>query len=161
MTTQDWKLIFADEIVINFTFKKNGKEITLEYKFRQPTEDAQLELMAEIDDLDKLTDYISRKDVDLEVMGGMEEKELLATFGKDKDLIIATTQLKQGYQKMMANHFIEGSGWDKKKWKNFKNWYNSLEGVIRTKLYEEFMNNINDEKKSNSIEVLSDSIMTE
>ena len=78
MTNQDWKLIFAEDIVINFTFKKNGIEMPLEYKFKQPTEDAQLELMSGITNLEKLTDYVSKKDVDLEAMGGMEEKELLA-----------------------------------------------------------------------------------
>lgn len=161
MTNQDWKLIFADDIVINFTFKKNGVEIPLEYRFKQPTEDAQLELMTGITHLDKLTDYIANKDTDLEAMGGMEEKELLAKFGKDKDLILATTELKIGYLKMMAKHFIKGSGWNKKKWKNFEVWYNSLEGVIRTRLYEDFMNEINDEKKTNSIEILSDSTTME
>ena len=76
-------------------------------------------------------------------------------------MILASTQLKIGYQKMMARHFRGGTGYEKKEWKNFGDWYNSLEPKLRTDMYEKFMSAINDEKKSNSIEILQDTTTME
>lgn len=163
ITKDEWKDIFAEDIEIAFDFTKNGKTLPLEFKFKRPDDEAMLEILAEINNLDKVTETLSRKDgsFDPDKIRDMKEEEMIKVFGSDKDMIKAALEIKRGYTKVMGKSFISGSGFNKSTHKNFKTYYESLHSLIRETVYENFMDEIQgDEKKSDPSSKISISFTT-
>lgn len=152
MSRKDYSILYAEKINISFTFKKNGKSIPIEFIFKKPNEDDQLDLLADIDHLEKLTEFISQQEKtgSLEELSQKDDLELVKIIGKDKDVLAGVKSMKDAYGKMMGKLLISATGYNKKEHKNFKNYYDALHGTIRTTVYNEFIAISADEKKSSS-----------